>query len=173
MKLIDTRWLAAASALVLMACDGGASAVPARDHTAGPPPPSSMAGPVPADDPRDAPIPQVDGKPMWSANRRMTAQENAARHFERNGEAFGAASVEQYVEKAHAFVGAPPKGALTMKRPNGDRLIYDPRSNVFAVATREGAPRIMFKPDDGMAYWERQKAKEATRADRPRRDDAA
>ena len=32
-----------------------------------------------------------------------------------------------------------------------------------AVASKAGAPRTMFKPDEGMAYWEEQKAREARR----------
>ena len=43
----------------------------------------------------------------------------------------------------------------------GDILYYDPKGNVFAVSNKEGAPRTMFKPDDGMAYWEKQKDREA------------
>jgi pyocin large subunit-like protein len=64
------------------------------------------------------------------------------------------------VQKAHAFVGHPPKGTLTLTRKNGDILYYDPKGNVFAVASKEGAPRTMFKPDDGMAYWDKQKDRE-------------
>ena len=45
-------------------------------------------------------------------------------------------------------------------RANGDTLIYDPKANVFAVRSKAGAPRTMFKPDDGMAYWQEQKARE-------------
>jgi hypothetical protein len=41
--------------------------------------------------------------------------------------------------------------------------MYDPKGNVFAVASKAGAPRTMFKPDDGMAYWEEQKARESRR----------
>ena len=68
----------------------------------------------------------------------------------------------------------PPKGTLTMTRNNGDKLFYDPKGNVFAVASRAGAPRTMFKPDEGMAYWEEQKAREAKRqASRRSRDDDA
>ncbi len=59
--------------------------------------------------------------------------------------------------KAHAFVDAPPKGVLTLTRANGDRLMYDPKGNVFAVADKDGAPRTLFKPRDGHAYWEQQK----------------
>jgi pyocin large subunit-like protein len=167
MKPIDLRWLAAASALALVACDGGASAVPARDH-------SGVVQTAPVDvsaDPRDAPAPLVDGKPMWSANSKHTAEENAAYHFERDGAAFGAKSMEAFVRTAHDFIASPPKGALTLTRANGDRLIYDPQGNVFAVATKDGAPRTMFKPDDGMAYWEEQKARESKQAKAGSRDD--
>ena len=55
----------------------------------------------------------------------------------------------------------PPRGAQTLTRRNGDTLIYDPAGNVFAVATRDGAPRTMFKPDEGAAYWAKVKAREA------------
>jgi pyocin large subunit-like protein len=102
-----------------------------------------------------------DGKPVWAPSRRSSAEEGAQRAFERNGEAFGARSLDQFVSKAHAFVGHPPKGTLTLTRKNGDTLYYDPKGNVFAVANKDGAPRTMFKPDDGMAYWEKQKDREA------------
>jgi pyocin large subunit-like protein len=105
----------------------------------------------------------VEGKPMWTASKRFSAEENAQRAFERNGEAFGAKSIDQFVKKAHAFVDHPPKGTLTLTRANGDTLFYDPKANVFAVASKAGAPRTMFKPDDGMAYWEKQKDRETKR----------
>ena len=82
--------------------------------------------------------------------------------------------LKAYVQKAHAFTANPPKGAQTLTRRNGDKLIYDPRGNVFAVVTKEGAPRTMFKPDDGAAYWEKVKAGEAkarTRRASSRKDD--
>ena len=34
-------------------------------------------------------------------------------------------------------------------RANGDALLYDAKSNTFAVVTKAGAPRTMFKPRDG------------------------
>lgn len=150
--------------LALAACDGGASAVPARDHSAAP-----AAAPVETAA-AEAPAPLVDGKPMWSSNSKYSAQENAQYHFDRDGEAFGAASVDEFVQKAHAFVSGPPKGAQVLTRANGDRLIYDPASNTFAVATKDGAPRTMFKPDDGGAYWEKQKANLNKQASRKRED---
>ena len=38
-------------------------------------------------------------------------------------------------------------------------LLYDAKTNVFAVATADGKPRTMFKPRTGAAYWAEQKAK--------------
>ena len=175
--------LFAGAALLLTACDNGPSAV-ADKQAAG----TQMAanagetssattyrnGDAAQEDHRRDPVPEVDGKPMWSASRKFSAQQNAQRAFDRNGQAFGADNIDEFVQKAHGFVSQPPKGTLTMTRNNGDKLFYDPKGNVFAVASRAGAPRTMFKPDEGMAYWEEQKAREAKRqASRRNRDDDA
>jgi pyocin large subunit-like protein len=168
--------LAAPLMLGVAACDGGASAVkapkagdvataaePASDRDA----PSYSGGAYDSAatrrDPRDAPVPKVAGKPMWAANRTRTAEENAQRGFERYGAEFAAADVDDYVRKTHAFVARPPAGAQTLTRANGDTLIYDPKDNVFAVVTKAGAPRTMFKPDDGATYWATQKAGQGRR----------
>jgi len=113
---------------------------------------------------RDASTPLVDGKPIWAANRRHSATENAQYQFSRNGQDFGAATETDYVAKVHAFVENPPSGAETIDRPNGDKLIYDAKSNVFAVVSRDGAPRTMFKPRDGATYWNEQKQRENDRS---------
>jgi hypothetical protein len=105
---------------------------------------------------------------LWSANRKYTAVQNAQYHFKRDGRDFGARSVEDYVRMAHDFIARPPHGTLTLTRSNGDRLYYDPAGNTFAVADRKGAPRTMFKPREGMAYWDQQKAREANRGSRSR-----
>lgn len=154
--------------LALSACDNGPSAV-AQKQAAGTQmangaseATSSFAEAPPADHRKD-PVKLVDGKPIWSASRKFSAQENAERAFARNGEAFGADTLDAFVTRAHAFVEHPPKGTLTLVRGNGDTLFYDPKGNVFAVASKEGAPRTMFKPDEGMAYWQEQKAREARR----------
>ena len=107
--------------------------------------------------------PMVDGVPLWTSTRKLSAQENAKKHFERDGDAFGATSVDDFVSKAHSFVRRPPKGTLTILRTNGDTLFYNPKDNVFAVTTKSGAPRTLFKPDDGPAYWQEQVDREAQR----------
>ena len=168
---------AAMLAMVLGGCDGGSARAPARDHAAGGSGRSQASAGysgsyasdrsdsgLPAVDPRKEPVKLVQGKPMWAANRRHTADENAQYHFERDGADFGASSVDDYVAKAHAFVDKPPKDVVTLVRSNGDKLMYDAKGNVFAVVSREGAPRTMFKPRDGAAYWDQQKQREADRS---------
>ena len=150
---------AAAAAMTLAACDAGPAAVSkapqASASTAGP---ASAGAQVAASDPRDAAAPlATDGKPIWAANRKHTAQENADYQFNKNGKDFGALSEAEYVAKAHAFVDAPPAGVRRIARSNGDALLYDAKTNTFAVVTKDGAPRTMFKPRDGATYWAQQK----------------
>lgn len=154
---------AGALALTLAACGQKQSAVP----SAAPQASIGTSGGVTqasVGDPRDAPVPLVGGKPMWAANRTHTAQQNAQFQFAKNGGDFGAVSEADYVTKVHAFIDRPPGGAQTLDRANGDRLIYDARDNTFAVVSRAGAPRTMFKPKAGGAYWTQQKDRESQRS---------
>lgn len=161
---MKTRAMVSAAALVvvlgLVACGPQAATPQAQSETKAQSFASVGDG---GSDPRDAAIPQVDGKPMWSANRENTAEQNAQAAFDRNGEAFGAKTVDEFVQKAHDFTQNPGAGVKTIKRKNGDTLFYDAKSNVFAVMTKDGAPRTMFKPDDGPAYWQTQVERETAR----------
>ena len=171
--------LCVSTATLLAGCDNGPSAVAQKQaagtQMASTSPPESTAPAADGVDHRTDPVALLDGKPMWSASRRSSAEDSAQRAFERNGEAFGAKDIDSFIRKAHAFVENPPKGAETLKRANGDLLIYDPKANVFAVANKDGAPRTMFKPDEGAAYWQEQKDREARRqtARKAARDDDA
>ncbi len=60
---------AASLALMMGACDAGPSATAKVS-----PPAAGQASNV---DPRDQPVPLVGGKPLWAANKKHTAQENA------------------------------------------------------------------------------------------------
>lgn len=189
MSRLLTTAVALAAMSALAACDGGPASRPSRDQADAGSTPSASAragdagveiaagavdGPVdaaPKVDPRTQPAPLLDGKPLWAANRRLTAREAAEKQFARNGEAFGARTLNDYVRKAHAFVEKPPPGAETQTRPYG-KLVYDPASNTFAAADKDGTPRAMFKPDDGPAYWAQQKERGDRRSSR-RRDDGA
>jgi pyocin large subunit-like protein len=134
-------WIGAATfALALGACDAGPSATSkaptqasasagspaaAAGSSAGPSSASPGASQAAAStDPRDAPVPvATDGKPLWAANRKHTAQENADYQFNKNGKDFAAATEADYVAKAHAFIDAPPSGVQKVERSNGDALL--------------------------------------------------
>jgi len=117
------------------------------------------------------PVPSFHGEPMWSDSRKYTAEENATYHFQRAGADLGAKTLDEFLTKVHHFVDHPPKDVEVITRSNGDRLLYDPKDNLFAVARADGAPRTIFKPTSGAAYWDEQKTKETARAsgkDQPR-----
>ena len=164
---------AAATALALAGCDAGPPAVSKAPQAGAQAAQGGVSGgsqaaaggtQVASADPRDAPVPlATDGKPMWAANRKHSAEENADYQFNKNGKDFGATSEAQYVAKVHAFVDAPPAGVKRIARSNGDALLYDAKTNTFAVVTKAGAPRTMFKPRDGSAYWDQQVAREQAR----------
>jgi hypothetical protein len=106
----------------------------------------------------DAEAPRYQGKPIWAANRMHSSQDNADYQFKKNGADVGASSEDDFIAKAHAFVDHPPEGSETLKRANGDTLVYDAKDNLFAVVAKDGAPRTLFKPRDGATYWATQKA---------------
>lgn len=170
--------IAAMTALALVAsCDNGPSAVETRARGDAPAEfeqasaiNSNRETPFADErgDSRSDRAPEVAGRPMWSSNKKYSATQNADYHFKRNGRDFGARNVDDFVAKAHAFIRNPPRGTLKLTRRNGDRLFYDPAGNTFVVATRTGAPRTMFKPREGMAYWEKQRAREAGQGNRSR-----
>lgn len=171
MVRFKTAMLLGASLAFLAACERPSAVAkyedeaPSRERQA-----TASVGGTPRTARREEPVQLVDGKPMWSASRRGTAEENARRSFERNGEAFGARDLDAFVQKAHDFIDRPPAGVQRLTRNNGDVLLYDPKDNVFVVATREGAPRTMFKPEEGAAYWDEQVQREQRRQTASRRD---
>jgi hypothetical protein len=118
------------------------------------------------------PAPSFHGEPMWSDSRKYSAEESATYHFQQAGADLGAKTLDEFLTKVHHFIDHPPQGVQVITRSNGDRLLYDPKDNLFAVARADGAPRTIFKPRAGAAYWDEQKTTEAERAsgkDEPRR----
>ena len=101
--------------------------------------------------------------PLWSSNRRFKAHENAYNHYERHGPDLGVKYYEDYIALSHGFIHNPPKGTEIINRSNGDKLFYNTELNIFAVSTPKGAPRTLFRPDNGRAYWQKQKQIEAGR----------
>ncbi len=151
--------LAFAGALVA-ACDNGGSAVQTRDRV-------QPVAEVPTGEAQSLDIaqgtttgvtPNVQATGVLTSNRRETADAKAVRLFERNGADFAASSAEDYLAKAKAFTARPPADAEKISRPNGDVLIYQARTNTFAVMDKRGVVRTMFKPSSGADYWAHQKS---------------
>ncbi len=147
-------WLAAAL-LGLAGCGDGGSAVETRDRAAQGAEATLTAGTAASAETNGAATEKV--RPALTANRRETVDAKIARLFERNGADFGAETAQDYLEKVRAFTSRPPAGTERAERPNGDVLLYQASTNTFAVVSRDGAPRTMFKPRDGAAYWAEQK----------------
>ncbi|MFN9895880.1 MAG: RHS repeat-associated core domain-containing protein [Acidobacteriota bacterium] len=95
---------------------------------------------------------------IWSETKGLSRVQNAFNHW--NGHRSDVPNLhnaKQYVEAARDFVANPPAGIPSKTRTNGDVLLYDAASNTFAVKNAQGAPKTMFKPTDGAAYFHRQK----------------
>lgn len=147
---------AAVALLGLTACGNGGSAVETRDRAAeGAEAVLTSAAGSTAEAAEAAP---EKAKPVLTANRRETVDAKTARLFQTNGADFGAASAEDYLAKVRAFTERPPSGTERAERPNGDVLLYHASTNTFAVVSRDGVAKTMFKPRDGAAYWAEQKA---------------
>ena len=143
-------------ALALAGCGNGGSAVETRDRETQPLASPAAASAADAGSDASSPVEAERGSVVWQAARGSDAESTAEVRFERNGSDFGAESADDYVDQVHAFITNPPPGTQRAQRRNGDTLFYDPASNTFAVVTRDGAPRTMFKPDEGAAYWAQQ-----------------
>lgn len=100
--------------------------------------------------------------PVLTANRRETVDAKVARLFERNGADFGARTAEDYLVRVRTFTTRPPADTERVERPNGDVLLYQASTNTFAVVSRDGVPKTMFKPRNGAAYWAEQKERAPT-----------
>jgi uncharacterized protein RhaS with RHS repeats len=97
------------------------------------------------------------GTPLWSSTKGKSSVENAFGHWKKHRSEFPELqNAKQYAEKAKDFLNNPPKGTFTKNRPNGDVLRYDPKTNTFGVKGADGSPKTMFRPNDGIDYWNKQ-----------------
>ncbi|MDT3723247.1 hypothetical protein, partial [Pseudomonas oryzihabitans] len=115
-----------------------------------------------------ADVPRIDGGtpdlldttssgPIWSSTKSKSAVENALGHWDKHKSEFPELqNAKQYAEEAKSFLINPPQGTLTKTNARGDTLRYDPGTNTFGVLGQDGAPRTMFRPTDGINYWNRQ-----------------
>ncbi len=156
-----TGLIAAIGAVVLglAGCGDGGSAVETRDRNAAGAEAVLTSAAASGDVVEAAP---EKARPVLTANRQESVDAKVTRLFERNGADFGARSAQDYLDRVQAFTTRPPADAERVERPNGDVLLYQASTNTFAVVSRDGVPKTMFKPRDGAAYWAEQKARAPT-----------
>ena len=162
MRITETTMklgLVVATAISLTACGNGDSAVETRDRAGEAPQAVLTRSSTPES---EAAAPPEAAKPVLTANRRETVDAKVARLFERNGADFNAATPEAYLAKIEQFTRNPPSDTERVERPNGDVLLYQASTNTFAVVSRDGVPKTMFKPRDGASYWAEQKSRAPT-----------
>ena len=149
------KWGMVVAALALLtACGNGGSAVETRDRAGE----GAEAVLTSATGGAAVAAEAAPSQPTLTANRRESVDAKAERLFRTNGADFGAATAGEYLDKVRAFTARPPADVERVERPNGDVLLYQASTNTFAVVSREGVAKTMFKPRDGAAYWAEQKA---------------
>lgn len=68
-------------------------------------------------------------------------------------------SANEYYRFALNFVKNPPDGTLIEVRATGDKLLYHPATNTFASINKDGFIKTVFRPKDGILYWNKVKPK--------------
>lgn len=95
-------------------------------------------------------------KPIWSKTSERTSLQNAFYHWEKHGKEFvGIKNSKQNVE--HAWKFRDRTDVMIKVRTNGERILYDPKSNTFGTFTARGIPKTVFKPTDRIEYFHNQK----------------
>ncbi len=100
---------------------------------------------------------EVEGAAQGASRLWSRGVKNAFQHWIKHGREFpNLQNAKQYVEAAQEFVTNPPPGTLSKLRASGDTILYNPVTNTFAVKTADGVPRTMFKPNNGLTYFNAQ-----------------
>lgn len=97
---------------------------------------------------------------IWTPGPSGSPVNNAFEHWLKHGSEFPEYNnAKEYVEGARDFLKNPPKGSNAKLRPNGDIMIYDPKTNTFGAKDMNGTPRTMFRPTAGAPYFLKQVGK--------------
>ena len=94
------------------------------------------------------------GKQIWSSTKHKTPVQNAFEHWKDHRNEFPELfNAKQYVESSRGLFQYS-EGTLTKIRSNGEILSYQTQSNTFGAFTKDGVPKTMFRPREGLYYWE-------------------
>lgn len=76
-------------------------------------------------------------------------------HFQRHGADVGAATPDEYVQVADAFLTRAERQGLPTKIDpvDGTIRVYEPSTNTFGAYNADRTAKTFFKPHGGAAYW--------------------
>lgn len=118
--------------------------------------PTDTPAPTATSKPTDTPKPTATSTPT-PAQKQYTFRNKSTRdsHFEKHGQEFPYATVEDYVAGANRVINS--KDALhKIEKEDGDDIYYLEASNEFVVVSTDGYIRTYFKPSGGKKYYDRQ-----------------
>jgi len=93
---------------------------------------------------------------IWTSTKDRSEVINAFKHWEKHAAEFPEFNNSlEYVLGANKFMTNPEVNTLIKVRTNGDKVFYNPKSNIIGIQTKNGVPRTLFKPEDGLKYWDR------------------
>lgn len=95
---------------------------------------------------------------VQQSSYKFSNQEALNSHFEKHGHEFGYTTPEQYLQGAIRVIENPSSLKKT-EADDGDYVYYLQSSNEIVFVTPYGVIRTYFRPDDGMAYFNRQQVK--------------
>ncbi len=82
-------------------------------------------------------------------------EEALNQHFEKHGAEFGYATAQEYEAGANRVI-ASPDALHKLEAEDGDDVYYLEETNELVIVSPRGVIRTYFRPDDGLAYYERQ-----------------
>jgi hypothetical protein len=91
----------------------------------------------------------------WSQGKYPTNGQNAFYHWTKHKKEFPELNnAKEYVDMAKDI--SQNVVALTKTRTNGEHLYYLQSTNTFVVTLSDGTPKTMFRPKNGIQYWNAQ-----------------
>jgi len=96
---------------------------------------------------------------LWSKGPHNDAAKNIIQHWQKHKHEFPELDNEyEYLRMTWDFVTKPPADTLSkISKKNGNTVLYDPVSNIFAVVEKNtNVPATMFKPAKKMEYYNAQ-----------------
>lgn len=96
-------------------------------------------------------------------NAEFSSEKLFNKHFKKHSSEFGDINKEEYLQKARELLAAPAdKNIEGFKTELGFIFKYNNATNDFAIGREDGYISTIFRPEEGLKYWEEEKKKYGT-----------